>query len=120
MKNVIFSSIGDIVEVYEKDGKLFSKPIFSIYPSINNIFVADDDMTITCHNSDDVYNVKKGDVVFSFRIGEKTIISVSNDDVIRQYLLDRKEKHEREIAEKEASNCNLSDCSCNDCSNGVF
>lgn len=120
MKNVIFSNWRDFVEVSEKDGKLFSNSIFSIYPSINRMFVADDDITITTHDDDTVYNVKKGDVVFSFRIGEKTIISVSNDDIIRQYLLDRKEKHEREIAEKEASNCNLSDCSCNDCSNGVF
>lgn len=120
MKNVVYSSWRDFMELSEVEGKVFAKSMFSIYPSINNMFVADDDMTITSYNGDDVYNVKKGDVVFSFRIGEKTIISVSNDDTIRQYLLDRKEKHEREIAEKENSNCNLSDCSCNDCSNGIF
>lgn len=120
MKNVIFLSRGDIVEVSEKDGKLFSKPIFSIYPSINNMFVADDDMTITCHNSDDVYNVKKGDVVFSFRIRGKVIMSVSNDDAIRQYLLDKKEKYEREIAEKKNNESKICDSCDTCCSNGIF
>jgi hypothetical protein len=59
MKNVIFSNWRDFVEVSEKDGKLFSNSIFSIYPSVNRMFVADDDMTITTHDDDTVYNVKK-------------------------------------------------------------
>lgn len=67
MKNVIFSSWRDFVEVSEKDGKLFSNSIFSIYPSINRMFVADDDITITTHDDDTVYSVKKAMLYFHFK-----------------------------------------------------
>lgn len=67
MKNVIYSSWRDFVEVSEKDGKFFSNSIFSIYPSINRMFVADDDMTITTHGDDTVYNVKRAMLYFHFK-----------------------------------------------------
>lgn len=100
MKNVIFSSWRDFVEVSEKYGKLFSNSIFSIYPSINRMFVADDDMTITTHDDDTVYNVKKGDVVFSFQVGNKYIVSSLNDDKIKKFILDRKEEERKRIEER--------------------
>lgn len=119
MKNVIFSSWRDFVEVSEKDGKLFSNSIFSIYPSINRMFVADDDMTITTHDDDTVYSVKKDDVVFSFQVGNKYIVSSLNDDKIKKFILDRKEEERKRIEERiknENNKCaevTQSDCCCN-------
>lgn len=118
MKNVIFSSWRDFIEVSEKDGKLFSKSIFSIYPSINKMFVADDDMTITTHNGSESYDVKKDDIVFSFQVGTGYIISVLNDDKIKQFILDRKEEERKRIEERiknENNKCaevTSSDCCC--------
>lgn len=116
MKNVIFSNWRDFIEVSEKDGKLFSNSIFSIYPSVNRMFVADDDMTITTHNSSESYNVKKGDVVFSFQIGRDYIVSVLNDDKIKQFILDRKEEEikRREEQSKIQNSDNIGVAS-NDC-----
>lgn len=116
MKNVIFSSWRDFIEISEKDDKVFSKSIFSIYPSINRMFVADDDMTITTHNNDVVYNIKKGDVVFSFQVGSKYIVSSLNDDKIKKFILYRKEEERKKIEEqikKENNKCaevTSSDC----------
>lgn len=118
MKNVIYSSWRDFVEVSEKDGKLFSNSIYSIYPSINRMFVADDDMTITTHNDDAVYNIKKGDVVFSFQVGSKYIVSSLNDDKIKKFILYRKEEERKKIEEQiknENNKCaevTPSDCCC--------
>lgn len=118
MKNVIYSSWRDFVEVSEKDGKFFSNSIFSIYPSINRMFVADDDMTITTHDDDTVYSVKKGDVVFSFQVGNKYIVSSLNDDKIKKFILDRKEEERKRVEERiknENNKCaevTSSDCCC--------
>lgn len=73
MKNVIFSNWRDFVEVSEKDGKLFSNSIFSIYPSVNRMFVADDDMTITTHDDDTVYNVKKAMLYFHSELEKRPL-----------------------------------------------
>lgn len=119
MKNVIYSSWRDFVEVSEKDGKFFSNSIFSIYPSINRMFVADDDMTITTHNNDAVYNIKKGDVVFSFQVGSKYIVSSLNDDKIKKFILYRKEEERKKIEEQiknknnKCAEVTSSDCCCN-------
>lgn len=116
MKNVIFSSWRDFVKVSEKDGKLFSNSIFSIYPSINRMFVADDDMTITTHDDDTVYNVKKGDVVFSFQVGNKYIVSSFNDDKIKKFILDRKEEECKRIEERiKNENAKCAEAASSDC-----
>ena len=120
MKNVIFSNWRDFIEVSEKDGKLFSNSIFSIYPSVNRMFVADDDMTITTHNGSESYDVKKGDVVFSFQVETGYIVSVLNDDKIKQFILDRKEEYEKEVAEKKSLKSKIGERCENDCCIGTL
>lgn len=103
MKNVIYSGWRDFIEVSEKDGKFFTNNMFSIYPSTNRMFVADDDMIITTHDDNDVYNIKKGDIVISFQVGRKFIISTINDDALKQFILDEKEKREKMLANEKAN-----------------
>lgn len=103
MKNVIYSSWRDFVEVSEKDGKFFTNNMFSIYPNANRMFVADDDMIITTHDDNDIYNIKKGDIVISFQVGRKFIISTINDDALKQFILDEKEKREKMLADEKAN-----------------
>lgn len=103
MKNVIYTSWRDFVEVSEKDGKFFTNNMFSIYPNTNRMFVADDDMIITTHDDNDIYNIKKGDIVISFQVGRKYIISTINDDALKQFILDEKEKREKMLADEKAN-----------------
>lgn len=77
--------------------------MFSIYPSTKRMFVADDDMIITTHDDNDIYNIKKGDIVISFQVGRKFIISTINDDALKQFILDEKEKRQKMLADEKAN-----------------
>ena len=122
MKNIIYTNSREFFEVYEKDDKIFTKSIFSIYPYADKMFVADEDMTITVSNNDTTYHVKKGDVVLSLGMNGKKFISVLHDEFIKQLILDEQKETQRRIAEKSKigskpdceSDC-MCDCKCESC-----
>lgn len=92
---------GAIYSITENNGVFKCAAIPSVWLSMGDTFVAQDDMEVSM--SGKVYNIKKDDIVFAFRRGKDTAEIVTfRDDAIANYI---KANIEERNKSKEEANC---------------
>lgn len=96
---------GAIYNITENNGLFECTIIPSVWLSMGDTFVAQEDMDVSMNGK--VYNIKKDDIVFTFRRGKDTAEIVTfRNDAIANYI--KTQIEERNKSNKE-SNCS-SDC----------
>lgn len=96
--------------VKNNEDNLSVNKIESVWLGLRSAFVADDDMIVAASDSDESYEVKKGDVVFILYIhGKRTVVSVKSEE-LENFIKDNLK--EREQAKKKSCSDNACDCSC--------
>lgn len=89
---------GDIYNIVEDNGVFKHSRIQSVWVTIGDTFVADDDIEVSCDGK--IFNVSKGDIVSVFRRGkgDAEVITFRND-TIANYIktqLEERNKHNEE------------------------
>ena len=93
---------GAIYNITENNGVFECTIIPSVWLSMGDTFVAQEDMDVSMNGK--VYNIKKDDIVFTFRRGKDTAEIVTfRNDAIANYIKTNIEERNKE------DNCN-SDC----------
>lgn len=96
---------GAIYSITENNGVFECATIPSVWLSMGDTFIALDDMEVSMDGK--VYNIKKDDIVFTFRRGKDTAKIVTfRDDAIANYIKTQIEERDKRT--------NEADCSC-DC-----
>lgn len=98
---------GSICNIVDNNGVLECSFIPSVWMSMGDAFVANDDMEISCDGK--IFNVNKGDIVYVFRQGKNDaeIVTFKND-VVANYI--KTQIEERNKRNKETDCC--CDCKC--------
>lgn len=111
-------ALGDtFYKVKNNEDNLSVNKIESVWLGLRSAFIADDDMIVAASDSDESYEVKKGDVVFILYIrGKRTVVSVKSEE-LGNFIEDNLK--EREEAKKKSCSDNACDCSCDSISKAV-
>lgn len=89
---------GAIYSITENNGLFECATIPSVWLSMGDTFVAQDDMEVSMDGK--VYNIKKDDIVFTFRRGKDTAKIVTfRDDAIANYIKTQIEDRDKRINE---------------------
>lgn len=97
---------GAIYSITENNGVFECASIPSVWLSMGDTFVAQDDMEVSMNGK--VYNIKKGDIVFAFRRGRDAVEIVTfRNDAIANYI---KTNIEERNKSKEEANCSCDCC----------
>lgn len=100
---------GAIYSIAENNGVFECATIPSVWLSMGDTFVAQDDMEVSM--SGKIYNIKKDDIVFAFRRGEDAAEIVTfRNDTIANYIKANIEEHNKR---NEKANCSC-DCAKNE------
>ena len=100
---------GAIYSIAENNGVFELATIPSVWLSMGDTFVAQDDMEVSMDGK--IYNIKKDDIVFAFRRGKDAAEIVTfRNDAIANYI---KANIEERNKSKEEANCS-SDCAKNE------
>ena len=100
---------GAIYSITENNGVFECTTIPSVWLSMGDTFVAQDDMEVSMNGK--IYNIKKDDIVFAFRRGKDAVEIVTfRNDAIANYI---KANIEERNKSKEETNCS-SDCAKNE------
>ena len=92
---------GAIYSITENNGVFECTTISSVWLSMGNTFVAQDDIEVSM--SGKIYNIKKDDIVFAFRRGKDAAEIVTfRNDAIANYI---KANIEERNKSKEEANC---------------
>ena len=100
---------GAIYSIAENNGVFELATIPSVWLSMGDTFVALDDMEISMNGK--IFNVKKDDIVFSFRRGDAAEIVTFRNDTIANYIKTNIEERNKRDEE--------SDCCCDKISEAV-
>ncbi|QWM90563.1 hypothetical protein [uncultured phage cr61_1] len=97
---------GAIYSITENNGVFECATIPSVWLSMGDTFVAQDDMEVSMNGK--VYNIKKDDIVFAFRRGKDAAEIVTfRNDAIANYI---KTNIEERNKSKEEANCSCDCC----------
>lgn len=102
---------GSIFNITENNGVFECSSNPSIWMSMGETFVADDDMEISCNGK--IFTVSKGDIVYSFRKGKgDDAIITFKSDIVANYI-------KTQIEERNKRNEECIDCCCDKISEAV-
>lgn len=100
---------GAIYSIAENNGVFECTTIPSVWLSMGDTFVALDDMEISMDGK--IFNIKKDDIVFTFRRGDAAEIITFRNDTIANYIKTNIEERNKRDEE--------SDCCCDKISEAV-